>query len=453
MRRGRSQAHLEEGTSPAPAGGAVGGVRWLCWGQGSAAARQGADGAGLVSRPIRRRVVRSAICLACLSGFGLSWWTLGGGAGGRGRGWNAVSNFRLSDGFLRNSQEGTHTSSGGQSLNGMLTLLEGSSEDLPVEAMRDYLNGLVEESASRKSEQLSNIAFIKTHKTASTTLASILYRYGMRHNSAIAKFREGGTYVDLDSATKQIAEQGRRVDIMHYHHAWNGFYSGTWDQAKVKYSKIMSEEDDVNYVTVLREPVAHYLSYYYYFLNPINKVPIDEYLLKNPHKKLLYNPLAAEFGIENMNQMNEFINNQLPKFKMVLLTERFDEGLALLQRMLQWDPIDMTYCKMLQTKKGERRWDGKPLENVPKISDLAPAILSHIKARTQLDSKLYQAGISLHRKYKLEFGPGVDEHFQAFQGLQKVMHRYLDVNTSSDALKWYVGDVDIYDNGPPILQF
>lgn len=37
----------------------------------------------------------------------------------------------------------------------MLTLLEGSSEDLPVEAMRDYLNGLVEESVSRKSEQVS----------------------------------------------------------------------------------------------------------------------------------------------------------------------------------------------------------------------------------------------------------------------------------------------------------
>lgn len=57
-------------------------------------------------------------------------------------------------------------------------------------------------------------------------------------------------------------------------------------------------------------------------------------------------------------------------------------------------------------------------------------------------------------QYKLEFGPGVDEHFAAFQGVQKVMHRYLDVNTSSDALKWYVGDVDIYDEGrPPVLAF
>lgn len=46
-------------------------------------------------------------------------------------------------------------------------------------------------------------------------------------------------------------------------------------------------------------------------------MPIDEYLLKNPHKKLLYNPLAAEFGIEDMAQMNHFIKKQMPKFKMV----------------------------------------------------------------------------------------------------------------------------------------
>ena len=60
--------------------------------------------------------------------------------------------------------------------------------------------------------------------------------------------------------------------------------------------------------------------------------------------------------------------------KKVLLTERFDEGLALLQKMLGWEPIDMTYCKMLQTKKGEKRWDGKPLQNVPKASELPPEV-------------------------------------------------------------------------------
>lgn len=53
-------------------------------------------------------------------------------------------------------------------------------------------------------DQLSNIAFIKTHKTASTTLASILYRYGKRHDLNIAKFDQGGTYIDLDVAANQV---------------------------------------------------------------------------------------------------------------------------------------------------------------------------------------------------------------------------------------------------------
>lgn len=35
--------------------------------------------------------------------------------------------------------------------------------------------------------QLSNLAFFKTHKTGSTTLASIFYRYGVRHNLKVRR--------------------------------------------------------------------------------------------------------------------------------------------------------------------------------------------------------------------------------------------------------------------------
>ena len=55
---------------------------------------------------------------------------------------------------------------------------------------------------------------------------------------------------------------------MHYHHAWDGFYDGGWGEAKAAYRKIMREPSDVRLVTVMREPVGHYLSYYYYFLQP-----------------------------------------------------------------------------------------------------------------------------------------------------------------------------------------
>lgn len=72
--------------------------------------------------------------------------------------------------------------------------------------------------------QLSNIAFIKTHKTASTTLASILYRYGMRHDSNIAKFDQGGTFVDLDVASKQVSS--RLVGVPSVVHCCSSKYRG-----------------------------------------------------------------------------------------------------------------------------------------------------------------------------------------------------------------------------------
>lgn len=58
------------------------------------------------------------------------------------------------------------------------------------------------------------------------------------------------------------------MDLMHYHHAWDGFYEGRWDEAKAAYRKIMRDPSNMKLVTVMREPVSHYLSYYYYFLQP-----------------------------------------------------------------------------------------------------------------------------------------------------------------------------------------
>ena len=58
------------------------------------------------------------------------------------------------------------------------------------------------------------------------------------------------------------------MDLMHYHHAWDGFYEGRWDEAKAAYRKLMRDPSNMKLVTVMREPVSHYLSYFYYFLQP-----------------------------------------------------------------------------------------------------------------------------------------------------------------------------------------
>lgn len=61
---------------------------------------------------------------------------------------------------------------------------------------------------------------------------------------------------------------------MHYHHSWDGFYAGTWETAARAYKSIMRDTSNINLVTVLREPVSHYLSYYYYYMQPLAEVSI-----------------------------------------------------------------------------------------------------------------------------------------------------------------------------------
>lgn len=63
MRRGRSQAQLEEGDLGAVASAST--RRWLCW-SGTAAAGSGADGVVTALRSRRRRVVREKALLSAV---------------------------------------------------------------------------------------------------------------------------------------------------------------------------------------------------------------------------------------------------------------------------------------------------------------------------------------------------------------------------------------------------
>lgn len=60
---------------------------------------------------------------------------------------------------------------------------------------------------------------------------------------------------------------GGRVDIMHYHIGTSNDLTSTWEVAEEYYRQIMRDPSSINFVTILREPREHFLSYYYYFVN------------------------------------------------------------------------------------------------------------------------------------------------------------------------------------------
>lgn len=59
----------------------------------------------------------------------------------------------------------------------------------------------------------------------------------------------------------QTKKSGDVVDIMHYHITPKGNYGGKWAQAEKYYRDIMRDPDNINFVTVLREPRSHVIRY------------------------------------------------------------------------------------------------------------------------------------------------------------------------------------------------
>ncbi|CAM9149905.1 unnamed protein product [Ectocarpus sp. 4 AP-2014] len=113
-----------------------------------------------------------------------------------------------------------------------------------TKSKRSYLNELVEATILDTDSQVANVAFVKTHKTASTTLAAIMYRYAARHELKLSHFG-GGSTISLKSAAAKTKEDRQLVDIMHYHITTQGQYTGTWDEAVKYYRRIMRDPDDI----------------------------------------------------------------------------------------------------------------------------------------------------------------------------------------------------------------
>lgn len=160
------------------------------------------------------------------------------------------------------------------------TNLRGTLSAMPVSInfnRRDYLNGLVAMSAVTRDSQLSNLALMRTHKTGSTTLAVLLYRYGRRHGLEVAQFTGAHSTIPIAEAARKTQESQKFVDIMHYHIGDAGPLAGTWDEAKGMYKQVLRDPENINYITIFREPREHLLSYYTFFIEP--KTRVSRYVL------------------------------------------------------------------------------------------------------------------------------------------------------------------------------
>lgn len=156
--------------------------------------------------------------------------------------------------------------------------------------------------------KIVRVASPKTHKTGSSTLSSVLYRFCVRHRLRMFhkgdwSFLGGGT---ISNALKDPSVAG--AYHMEFHHlSPNGKWKGQYATAHKFYKHILSERLQV--VTIFREPRQQYVSWAYFYHVPNHRPrPPLEVLTEFVEAGKNSNPLAGDFGLYTDAQTTAFID-------------------------------------------------------------------------------------------------------------------------------------------------
>ncbi|XP_051829079.1 galactosylceramide sulfotransferase-like [Antechinus flavipes] len=202
-----------------------------------------------------------------------------------------------------------------------------------------------------------DIVFMKTHKTASSTLLNILFRFGQKHRLKFA-FPSGYNDFNYPSFFKR--------SLVHNYQPGDCF-NIICNHMRFYYSEVRSlVAANATFITVLRDPAHLFESSFHYFglvvpftwkLTGHNKLakflqdPNRYYNPKGFNAYYLHNLLFFDLGYNNeldprSPQVAKNILEVEQRFHLVMLQEYFDESLVLLKELLCWELEDILYFKL-----------------------------------------------------------------------------------------------------------
>ncbi|XP_070535735.1 uncharacterized protein [Ptychodera flava] len=220
-----------------------------------------------------------------------------------------------------------------------------------------------------------DVCFIKTRKTASTTLSSILNRYALTHNLSLALMKTNKRSGHFNIIP--IREDSPRKLFL----PPLGVKPGDWTNYKynmmtvhVRYNRSAFEtfmNPGTKYISILRETCSHFESDFVYYKIPAvvksikKNISIEETLqeyfrdpkfywektMKKYGKTIKFytrNVQIFDLGLDHIyhndaDVLNTFIRKLEDEIDLMLITEYFDESLLLLKKLLHWDWNDVMY--------------------------------------------------------------------------------------------------------------
>ncbi|XP_061769002.1 galactose-3-O-sulfotransferase 3 [Nerophis ophidion] len=232
----------------------------------------------------------------------------------------------------------------------------------------------------------TNVAFLKTHKTASTTMQNLLFRFAERNNLTVALPGRACShqfcYPRLFSA-----------HFVHPHTLPPNIISSHMRFRKAELHRLMP--NDTIYITILREPAAMFESLFSYYnqhcesfkaangsLESFLEQPWHYYRPQDKRSMYARNTVTFDLGGDKDHASTDaayaqFLVDEVERvFSLVMIAEHFDESLVLLRHLLSWDLDDIAYVKLnMRTASSKHQ--------------LTPGLSAKIRTWNWLDARLY----------------------------------------------------------------
>lgn len=216
--------------------------------------------------------------------------------------------------------------------------------------------------------------YLKTHKTGSSTILSILHRYAFKYqlNSALPI---DNMYLGWPTRKGALSSFTSIKGV----HDYDVFCSGhsTWSDNFLRQIVPVGKQ-----ITILREPVSQFVSSwnhwhpYEHIVSMGGPTLTMSQFLDAPEKywkyakwsdeALQHNSYAYDFGITShptQQDVDTIISALQNKFDLVMITEYMDESLIMLRRIFCWDMEDILHFSLKVTKAKHQHTSGAELND------------------------------------------------------------------------------------------
>ncbi|XP_065840836.1 galactose-3-O-sulfotransferase 2-like [Oscarella lobularis] len=197
-------------------------------------------------------------------------------------------------------------------------------------------------------EPVRKFAYIKTHKTGSTSLWYVLKIYAIRHQLRRVEPRDN---VHLGHPKHLVLNSSRMYLQTHK----VGEYDALYDHCRFNKSVMDKLLNMPIYFTILRDPITRYVSVFHFHrrYRQLRGKPSAGEVLSNIHKYEYnisrfvkwagFNGMAFDLGVDppyKQDDVEKKISELEESFSLVLIMEYMPESIVLLKRTLRWELDD-----------------------------------------------------------------------------------------------------------------